>query len=112
MKTLFGTTVTVAALTLAGGAFAAPRTAMLEVENVSCVTCAPIVKKTLSRISGVSQVVVFERGGMAMATVNFDDEKVTAEALAQATTNAGFPSTVKDVKNAMAPAASAAALAR
>ncbi len=44
MKTLIRTAVTVAALTLAGGAYAAPRTATLAVENVSCVTCAPIVK--------------------------------------------------------------------
>lgn len=100
MKTLFRTAVTIAALTLAGGAFAAPQTATLDVENVSCVTCAPIVKRTLSRISGVSQVAVVERGGRATATVTFDDEKVTAEALAQATTNAGYPSTVRDVKSA------------
>ncbi|AUC88261.1 MULTISPECIES: heavy-metal-associated domain-containing protein [Alteromonadaceae] len=101
MKTLIRTAVTVAALTLAGGAYAAPRTATLAVENVSCVTCAPIVKRTLSRISGVSQVaVVVERDGRATATVTFDDEKVTAEALAQAITNAGYPSTPTGVKSA------------
>nr|WP_015061148.1 cation transporter [Pseudomonas sp. K-62]BAM13984.1 mercuric transport protein [Pseudomonas sp. K-62] len=101
MKTLFRTTVTLAALALAGGAVAAPRVATLDVENVSCVACAPIVKRTLSRVSGVSQVSVIERDGMAIATVSFDDEKVTAQALAQATTNAGYPSTVKEVKSAM-----------
>jgi mercuric ion binding protein len=100
MKTLIRTAVTVAALTLAGGAYAAPRTATLAVENVSCVTCAPIVKRTISRISGVSHVAVVERDGRATATVTFDDEKVTAEALAQATTNAGYPSTVTGVKSA------------
>lgn len=95
MKTLFCTAVTVAGLALAGGAFAAPQTTTLEVENVSCASCAPIVKRTLSRISGVSQVVLVEQGGRAMVTVTFDDEKVTAEALAKAITNAGYPSTVK-----------------
>ncbi|MFC1457868.1 MULTISPECIES: cation transporter [Microvirga] len=95
MKTLFRIALTASALMLAGGAIAAPRTVTLEVENVSCVSCAPIVKKALSRVPGVSQVTVVEADGMATATVTFDDEKVTPEALTQATTNAGFPSTVK-----------------
>jgi len=95
MKTLFRIALTASALMLAGGAMAAPRTVTLEVENVSCVSCAPIVKKALSRVPGVSQVTVVEADGMATATVTFDDEKVTPEALTQATTNAGFPSTVK-----------------
>lgn len=112
MKTLFHTAVAIVAMSLAGSAFAASRTATLEVENVSCVSCGPIVKRTLSRISGVSQVAVIERGGLATATVTFDDEKVTAEALTQATTNAGYPSTVKDVKSASAPVPGTAALAR
>ena len=111
MMTLFRTVATVAALTLTGTAFAAPRTATLEVQNVTCVTCAPIVKKTLSRISGVSQVALVERGGTATATVTFDDEKATAEALAQAVTNAGFPATVKDVSaRSSAPLSTAGAL--
>lgn len=104
MKILIRTAVAIGALTLVGAAHAAPRIATLEVQNVSCVTCAPVVKKTLSRISGVSHVSVIEHGGLATATVAFDDEKVTAEALVQATTNAGYPSTVKDVKGAAAPA--------
>ncbi|MBM1170109.1 cation transporter [Microvirga arabica] len=95
MKTLFRIALTASALMLAGGAMAAPRTVTLEVENVSCVSCAPIVKKALSRVPGVSQVTVIEADGMATATVTFDDEKVTPEALTKATTNAGFPSTVK-----------------
>lgn len=80
---------------------AAPRTATLEVENMSCVACAPIVKKVLSRINGVSQVAVVERAGAATVSVMFDDEKISADVLVRATTNAGFPSTVKNVKNAM-----------
>ncbi len=112
MKILLRAAVVAAALVVAGGAFAAPRTATLEVENVSCVSCAPIVKRTLSRISGVSHVAVVERGGMATATVTFDDEKVTAEALTQATTKAGYPSTVKEVTSAMAPAPSSTVVIR
>ncbi|QRM34715.1 mercury resistance system periplasmic binding protein MerP [Microvirga sp. VF16] len=98
MKILFHTALIASGLLLAGGAMAAPRTVTLEVENVSCVTCVPTVKKALSRIPGVSQVAVIDHGGMATATVTFDDEKVTPEALTQATTNAGYPSTVKGAK--------------
>lgn len=88
--------VLLAAMLAAGGsALAAERTVTLDVENVSCVTCAPIVKRTLSRVPGVSRVVVIERAGSAVATVTFDDQRVTADALAVATTNVGFPSQVR-----------------
>ena len=110
MKTLLGSAVTASILLIASAAIAAPRTAILQVDNVSCVSCAPIVKKVLSRMPGVTQVAVVERGGMATATVNFDDGMVTAEALAHATTNAGYPSTV--IKSAMAPATSTTAATR
>ncbi|MCO6416090.1 cation transporter [Siccirubricoccus sp. KC 17139] len=73
-------------------AFAAERTATLEVQNVSCATCAPIVKRTLSRVPGVSRVAVSEGNGTATATVTFDDARTDVAALVQATTNAGFPS--------------------
>ena len=33
--------------------------------------------------------------GLLFSTVTFDDEKTTVEALTQATTNAGYPSTLK-----------------
>nr|WP_015061091.1 cation transporter [Pseudomonas sp. K-62]BAM13927.1 mercuric transport protein [Pseudomonas sp. K-62] len=112
MRTLLRAAIVVSVLISAGGAFAAPRTATLEVQNVSCVTCAPIVKRTLARLAGVSQVAVVEHGGVATATVNFDDEKVTAEALSQATTNAGYPSSVKEIRNASAASAGSTAQAR
>ena len=89
------TALLTASLLAAGCAFAADRTATLDVENVSCVTCAPIVKRTLSRVPGVSRVVVTERAGAAVAVVTFDDQRVTPEALAVATTNVGFPSQVR-----------------
>lgn len=102
MKTLLCAAVGAFALLFVGAtAVAAPRTTTLAVENVSCVACGPIVKKVLSRISGVSRFAVVEGSfGAATATVTFDDEKTTAEALAQAIANAGFPATVKGDKNA------------
>lgn len=95
MNTFLRTTLIAASLVAASPAFAAERTVTLDVENVSCVTCAPIVKRTLSRVPGVARVVVTERAGAAVATVTFDDQRVTPEALAVATTNVGFPSQVR-----------------
>ncbi|WP_149536708.1 heavy-metal-associated domain-containing protein [Siccirubricoccus phaeus] len=79
-------------LATGAAASAAERTATLEVQNISCVTCAPIVKRTLSRVPGVSRVAVAEGSGTATATVTFDDARTDVAALVQATTNAGFPS--------------------
>jgi mercuric ion binding protein len=96
MKHVLRAAATASTLLLTGGAMAAPRTVMLEVQNVTCVTCAPVVKKTLARLPGVSQVAVVESEGTATATVTFDDAKVTPDALIAATTNAGYPATLKD----------------
>ena len=96
MNTLFRTALTASALLLASSAFSAERTATLDVDNVSCATCAPIVKRTLSRLPGVSRVVVTEQAGAAIATVTFDDARVTADALTVATTNAGYPARVRE----------------
>ena len=98
IKPLLRVAVIVGALGVTSGALAAPRTATLEIKNASCATCVPIVRWTLKRIAGVSQVAVGERDGIATASVTFDDERVAADTLAQATTNAGFPSTVRDLK--------------
>ncbi len=73
-------------------AFAAQQTATLEVQNVSCVSCAPIVRRSLAAVPGVSQVAVSEADEQATATVTFDDTRTSVAALVQATTNAGFPS--------------------
>jgi len=100
MKTLLRAAVTASALVIAGTAMAEPRTTTLAVGNVGCFSCVPIVNKVLSRATGVTQFAVVERFGAATATVSFDDEKVTPEALAQAITNAGFPAAVKGDKNA------------
>lgn len=85
-----------AVLLVAGSAHAAERTAVLDVKNVSCVTCAPIVKRVIGRIAGVSSVTVMEKdGGAAVATVAYDDAKVRPDVLAQASTNAGYPARVR-----------------
>lgn len=85
-----------AVLFTANTAQAAERTVRLDVANVSCVTCAPIVRSTLSRLPGVAAVTVtLGSGGRAVATVTYDDARVTPAALALASTNAGYPARVR-----------------
>jgi len=80
-----------------GVAQAAERSVELDVSNTGCATCAPIVRRAMSRVPGVSQVSVTEQaGGVAVATVNFDDDETTAEAIAAASTNAGYPAHARE----------------
>ncbi|MEJ6788112.1 cation transporter [Brevundimonas sp. BR2-1] len=87
-----------ATLFTADAALAAERTVRLDVNNVSCVTCAPIVRRTISRIPGVESVTVTVTpggNGQAVATVTYDDARVTPSALALASTRAGYPARVQ-----------------
>lgn len=74
-------------------AAAADRTVTLAVDNLSCPTCVPTVKKSLSRVRGVKRVQVSAE--TKTATVVFDDKAATVAALVEATTNAGYPSRPK-----------------
>ncbi|MFH0342998.1 MAG: mercury resistance system periplasmic binding protein MerP [Chromatiales bacterium] len=69
---------------------AAERTVILNVDNMSCPACAPIVKTSLMRIEGV--VISDVSTETNTATVTFDDAKTSVAALIDATTNAGYPS--------------------
>jgi mercuric ion binding protein len=72
---------------------AAPKTVTLDVKNMTCEVCPITVKKSLETIPGVSAVKVnFDR---KTATVTYDPDKTKPEALTSATTNAGYPSTVR-----------------
>lgn len=85
-----------AALFTAEAAQAAERTVKLDVANVSCVTCAPIVRRAISRVPGVTAVSVTPgAAGRAVAIVTYDDVQVTPTVLAQASTNAGYPAHVR-----------------
>ena len=73
-------------------AFAAERTVTLAVEKMYCDACPYIVKQSLAKVSGVENVTVsFEQ---KTATVTYDDQKTTTDALTSATTQAGYPSRV------------------
>ena len=72
---------------------AAPKTVTLDVRNMTCPLCPITVKKSLEKVSGVSAVKVdFDH---KTAIVTYDPDKAQPEALTTATTNAGYPSTVR-----------------
>lgn len=81
-----------AILANSNSAMAAVRTMTFAIENMTCVSCPYIVKKTLAAMPGVSVVEVsYEK---KTAVVTFDDAQTTAAALAATSTNAGFPARV------------------
>ncbi|MGE3843363.1 MAG: mercury resistance system periplasmic binding protein MerP [Vicinamibacterales bacterium] len=82
-----------ALLLLAGPAWAAPKTVTLAVPGMTCATCPITVKKALTKVAGVTNVDVDLDN--LQAVVTFDDAKTTVAALTKATTDAGYPSTVK-----------------
>lgn len=75
-------------------AFAADsQTAVLDVQNLTCSLCPVTVKKALQKVPGVEDAKVdFDH---KTATVKFDPAKANTAALAKATTDAGFPSTLR-----------------
>ena len=75
---------------------AAEKTVVLNVDNATCELCAPIVKKTLSRVRGVTAVQVKEANASAVATVTFDDAAADIPTLIAAATNAGYPAHIKN----------------
>jgi mercuric ion binding protein len=73
--------------------WAGSKTVTLTVSNMTCVTCPITVKMALTKVEGVSKAAVdFDK---KEAVVTFDDAKTNAAALVKATTDAGYPSAVK-----------------
>ncbi|HCP96483.1 MAG: mercuric ion binding protein [Cognaticolwellia sp.] len=73
--------------------FAGIQTVTLDVPTMNCATCPITVKKSLKNVEGVSEASVTY--GTKLAVVSYDDTKTNVEALIKATTNAGYPSTLK-----------------
>ncbi len=79
---------------MAAPAWAATKTVTLSVPGMTCAACPFTVKAALSKVAGVSKTEVqFEK---REAKVTFDDAKTSAQALMNATGNAGYPSSVKN----------------
>ncbi|WP_193363076.1 mercury resistance system periplasmic binding protein MerP [Paraglaciecola arctica] len=73
--------------------FAETQTVTLDVPTMNCATCPITVKKSLKNIDGVNKAEVTY--DTKLAVVSFDDSKTNVDALIEATTNAGYPSTLK-----------------
>ena len=73
-------------------ALAAERTATFAVENMTCSTCPLTIEVAVKKVDGVKDVRVnYER---KTATVAYDDARTTAQAIAAAMNDAGFPATL------------------
>ena len=66
---------------------------VLELKNMTCFTCTITVKKSLTKLEGVSKARVTLNP--PEATVTYDSGEITTKDLIQATTNAGYPSVLK-----------------
>lgn len=65
------------------------RTASFIVDNMTCATCPITVRTAMSRVDGVRSVSV--DFASKRATVTYDPARATTEAIAAASTNAGYP---------------------
>ena len=68
----------------------------LDMQNMTCAMCKITIKKALQGVDGVQAVNV--DSDTETATVAFDSQKTNSEALIKATTNAGYPATVRQSK--------------
>jgi len=89
------TLAAIAALVITSdAAFAgSPETVVLDVQNMTCPVCPITVRKSLQKVGGVVDARVDLDNHTA--TVKFDPEKADIAALVKATTNAGYPATVR-----------------
>jgi mercuric ion binding protein len=71
----------------------ASQTVTLAVQNMTCSVCPITVRKALEKVQGVASVKVDPNA--KTATVTFDPDKASADALIKATTEAGYPANVK-----------------
>lgn len=69
------------------------RTVTLDVQNMTCATCPLTVQQVLKRQAGVATAKAEMKSASAMVT--FDPAKNTAEGLARAVTEAGYPAKVR-----------------
>jgi mercuric ion binding protein len=70
-----------------------PKRVVLEVPGMNCPLCPISVKKALERVPGVLEAKADLATRSAEAT--FDPDRASAEALARAVTNAGYPASIR-----------------
>lgn len=72
---------------------AAQKTVTLGVPGMTCGACPITVKKAISKVNGVKQTEVdFDK---RQAVVTYDDAKASVDQIMQATSNAGYPASIK-----------------
>jgi len=76
----------------AGAVNAAQTTVTLKVSGMTCASCPYMVRRSLTSVNGVKEAKVSL--DTELAVVTFDDAKTTIMEMTQATTEAGFPSTL------------------
>jgi len=76
------------------GAIAKPQILTLDVPTMTCPVCPFTVAKSLEKVKGVTEVEVMFHAREAQVT--YDDEITNPKVLIDATTNAGYPSSVKN----------------
>lgn len=69
------------------------KTVILEVPGMNCKFCPITIRKSLEKVPGVIEAKADY--DTKTATVIFDPNKTNVESLTTATTNAGYPSTIK-----------------
>lgn len=85
--------VTVTGLIQPAAAQEASQTLTFTVENMTCALCPVTVKTAMEGVAGVQSVEIdFDA---KTATVTFDPAAATPEAIAAASTNAGYPAAVR-----------------
>lgn len=73
------------------------QTVTLDVDNMTCSLCPFTVRKALLHVPGVIRAEAkYEGNGIGWARVTFDPRKVGINALTLATTQAGYPSRLKE----------------
>jgi mercuric ion binding protein len=66
---------------------------ILDMQNMTCALCKFTIKKALQSVEGVEETNVDY--GSKTADVTFNPQKTSVEALIKATTDAGYPATVR-----------------
>jgi periplasmic mercuric ion binding protein len=69
------------------------QTVTLDIQNMTCALCTITIKKALQKVEGVQQASVDYDSKTAV--VIFDSQKTSNDALIKATTDAGYPATVR-----------------
>tara|TARA_R110001583_G_scaffold170215_1_gene323575 strand:- start:1676 stop:2005 length:330 start_codon:yes stop_codon:yes gene_type:complete len=108
MKKLITVSILLSALLMFGNAMATPNKEItsnvatqgmskkvFSIEKMTCKMCPITVRKAMEKVEGVLKATVDYDA--KTATVLFDPKKTSIEAIALASTNIGYPATVKSV---------------